>query len=248
MFVFLSPAKNMIAPDECPVQSAEPRFTEKTSVLLNLLKEYSSWELESLLKLSPPLALSASAQFQEFEQSACAWPALLSYHGLAYQHLRDKKLNRQELLFAQEHLRIFSAFYGPLRPLDGIKPYRLDFACGLKPEGRSLYHFWGDLFYRDLFFSGEPVINLASAEYAKAVKPWLKPHDRLITCEFKTLRNGKLITLPTDAKMMRGRMAYFILSRRLLQPEKLQAFRWDGYQFSKEMSDPSTYYFIRTWQ
>ncbi len=108
-----------------------------------MLRALEPWELESRLKINPQLAMKAFSDFQEFESPGGESPALLSYHGLAYQNLEAESLGLEDFAFAGGSLRILSAFYGVLRPGDAIKPYRLEFQCGFQPGGKSLYHFLG---------------------------------------------------------------------------------------------------------
>lgn len=255
MITILSPAKNMRVASFKGAPLTEPVFLQKTRRLAAYLKGLNPWELESAMKLNPQLALTAFEYAQNFEKDVRDsventsgfpdWPcpALLAFHGLAYRYLDAASLTGEDLLYSQDHLRIVSALYGLLRPLDGIFPYRLEFQCKIKPEGKSLYAFWGDDLSRAL--SGQTVINLASAEYAKAVSPKRGEGPRVITCEFRVPRRGKLVTLPTEAKMARGRMARFILQNRLDSPEELTAFCWEGWTYCGELSRKDTLLFIR---
>ena len=214
MIAIVSPAKNMRTAGLKGLELTRPALLEKTRRLLPMLRALEPWELESRLKINPQLAMKAFSDFQEFESPGGESPALLSYHGLAYQNLEAESLGLEDFAFAGGSLRILSAFYGVLRPGDAIKPYRLEFQCGFQPGGKSLYHFWGDSIYRELFRNGDTVINLASREYSKTVSPFLKTGDRMITCDFLTFRRGKLITLAALAKMARGRMARFLIDNR----------------------------------
>lgn len=49
----------------------------------------------------------------------------------------------------------------------------------------------------------------------------------------------------THAKMARGKMARFIVKKRLTAPEQLSLFEEDGYCFSPELSTSSRYVFSR---
>lgn len=244
MLTILSPAKNMRAAASAAVPAATaPRFATQTSALYRQLCALAPYEIESLMRVSPALALRACADFAAWQPDGGA-PALLAYDGLAYRHLDAASLSGSALEFAQAHLRILSAFYGVLRPLDLIRPYRLEMAH--KPAGQSLYRFWGDALYRDLFAQGQPVVNLASGEYSRAVSPHLRPGDQLITCEFLTFRKGKLQCLATVAKMARGRMARYILERRADDPALLTGFDWDGFAFEPALSSQTTLAFVQT--
>lgn len=94
-----------------------------------------------------------------------------------------------------------SGFYGLLRPLDRIQPYRLEMGTRLKTRrGSSLYDFWGDRISKqlnadaeDLRAQGSPdpvVVNLASQEYFGAVdaKALKLP---VVTPQFREEKNGE---------------------------------------------------------
>lgn len=245
MLAILSPAKNMrtdcLIPAGVPITT--PQFPAETIQLWEQLRQMAPWELESAFKINPQIAMHAACDFQDFDWSKQGTPALFAYAGLAFTNLGATDFTVEDVAFANDHLRILSGFYGLLRPCDGIQPYRLEMGCKLKFDGQSLYQFWGDKLYRSLFAAGQPVINLASKEYAKAVEPYLLPSDRFITCEFVTYRNGKYTTIATAAKMARGQMVRWMVRHRLTEPEQLQAFDWDGYTFVPERSSASQYFF-----
>lgn len=245
MIAFLAPAKNM-QPGALPKGiPSRPRYPEETGKILKVIKEYQPWQFERLLKLSPELAWEAFARYQDFNPKLPGVPALLAYKGLAYLHLNAQDFTAGDFDFAEGSIRIASALYGLLSPRDGIQPYRLELRCKLMVEGKSLYRFWGDTVYRDLFASGSAVINLASREYAQLILPFLNPADRFITCDFLTPVRGKLRTLPSRAKMARGEMARFIVKNRLQEPEELKSFSRDGYRFAEGMSTANRLVFIQ---
>lgn len=242
MIAILSPAKNM-EPAALPgLKITAPRFSDKTERLASLLREKSPWQLESLMKINPDLAMKAFSYFQDSAPDKKN-PALLSYRGLAYQHLNAGDFSIEDFSFAQTHLRLFSAFYGPLRPADAIAPYRLEMQCRLRIDGGSLYRFWGDTFYRDVTTHG-PVINLASAEYAKTVQPFLRPGDDFITCRFLVQKRGKYVCLPTAAKMARGAMARWMVRNRAENPDVLKEFHENGFVFSEALSTETNFTFL----
>lgn len=245
MLVILSPAKNMrhCTWDEIPVH--KPQFQQQTEILAEHLRQYSHFELESLMQINPKLALQAYCYYQEFVCNYVGLPSLLAYDGLVFKHIRAETFSLEQYLYADEHVRILSAFYGLLRPCDGIMPYRLEMTCKLNIDGQTLYQYWGDLVYRQLFSSNQPVINLASVEYSKMVMPWLQSHNHMITIDFRTMCQGKLRTITTSAKMARGEMTSWIVRNQIEKPEELQWFCWDDYQFEQRMSTATTYVFVQ---
>lgn len=245
MIAVISPAKNMRrAP--CVLPPTEPQFLPQTRQLLAELRGYSPWQLAHEMRINDALAQRAFADFADMDLSQPGTPALLSYHGLQYLNLAPETLSADELLFLQEHLRIVSGFYGLLRPLDGIWPYRLELGGKLRFFGQNLYGYWSDALYRALFAPGETVINLSSGEYTKAFTPYLRAEDRFITVDFLEPKpGGKLAMRATAAKMARGRMARFIARRRAGDPEELKEFCWSGYRFAPALSTCARWAFVR---
>ena len=78
-----------------------------------------------------------------------------------------------------------SGFYGVVKPMDGVVPYRLEMQAKATVGGhKNLFDFWGDSLYREVSGDSRIVINLASKEYSKCVERYLQPDDRYITCVF----------------------------------------------------------------
>lgn len=247
MMALFSPAKNMTA--AAPPQGLslhEPYFREKAAELAAALKAYAPWQLETLLDTSPAIAMRAYMDYQAFHPAESGTAALLAYSGLAFRYLEAGTLSEKGLAYADRHVRIASALYGLLRPLDGILPYRLEMMSRLRMDGQNLYAYWGEAIYRRLFAEDPVVINLASAEYARMVTPYLQRGDRFITCDFLAIRRGKRVMPATAAKMARGKMVRYMVDNRVEEPEKLQAFDWDGYAFCPELSMDDRYVFLRT--
>lgn len=189
MLVILSPAKNMHRVPT-PPHATRPMFLQQTETLAASMKRYAPFQLESVLKVNPQLALRAFTDIQDWNASIPGSPALLSYHGLAYSALDAATLSREDLTFAQDTLRILSAFYGVLRPLDNILPHRLDFESSFRCCGKTMYEFWGSMLHDAVFQAGAPVINLSSAEYSKAISRYLRAQDVFITCDFLEFKHG----------------------------------------------------------
>ncbi|MDD6031899.1 MAG: YaaA family protein [Oscillospiraceae bacterium] len=236
MLAILSPAKRMrVLPLPERVSSSRPVF-EKDAVQLNEeLKEYAPWQLESLMRINPELALETFDRIRQFG-SAPETAALLAYEGLQYQHLRPETFSAAQWKTAGKRLRVLSGLYGLLRPTDLIHPYRLEMGCRpISPEG-NLYRFWGSRLRDQLFAETDLLINLASAEYAKAVEPHLRSGDRMVTVDFLMRRRGKLQTPATWAKMARGEMAGWMVRQGVSCPEELREFCWEGFRYAPALS------------
>lgn len=235
MIAILSPAMNMKQNFEHAIETTQPVFSGRAEKLVDVLRAYSPWELESLLCINAQLAMNAFEAYCDFGAAGVKMPAVLAFHGLAYQNLNPQGFSPGDFEYANDHLRILSSLYGLLRPNDSIHPYRLDFVCRFGKQ-KKLYDHWGASVCRELFRRGDTVVNLCSGEYEKLIIPHLTATDRLISCRFLVNKAGKLRCQATASKMARGQMARFIIKNRIEDPEQLRAFDWDEYEFCERMS------------
>lgn len=247
MLVLLSPAKALDfspAPAEIPFTS--PALASDTAQLSTITRTLSPADLRRLMDISDALADLNHARFQAFGTPVAgdsAKQAALAFDGDTYTGLDAPSLSQEDLLWAQDHLRILSGLYGVLRPLDLIEPYRLEMGTKLSnPRGKDLYAFWqgriAPMLDQAVQDHPEPfIINCASTEYFKAAEE-KKLHARVITPVFLEVRDGKARTLGMMAKRARGMMARFVIENRLTSPADLRGFTLGGYQFQPEQSDP----------
>lgn len=246
MIAILSPAKNMVIPKNYPCATTKPIFLEDTKRIARVLKAMSPWELESLMKMSPELGEKAAYHLQNLNLKEKGTPAILTYDGIVYKYLDGSSLTKEKMEVAGATLRIISGFYGLLSPLDGIMAYRLEMATKLGVEGhKNLYEFWGDRLYQVLYKQSDVIVNLASEEYAKCVRRYLKPGQAFVDVSFKVNKNGRLRTITTYAKMARGLMARYIVDNDLQSPEDLKAFDGLGFVFQPNASTAQKYCFVQ---
>jgi len=221
-----------------------------TKELLEEIQKKEINELREVMQVSERLAFLNYNRFQDIQfpfDPESDRQAIVAFRGDVYEGLDSDTLTDEDLHFAQTNLRIISGFYGVLRPLDLIQPYRLEMDTALKTaRGNNLYEFWGK-FLTDYFntrYSGDIFINLASQEYAKAViNRYFKL--QLITPLFKEEKNGQLKTVAIYAKKARGKMARYIIQNKIKQPSKLKFFEEDGYKFDEQLSSENEWVFTR---
>lgn len=245
MLAVLSPARNIRPVALEGVVPTKALFPVEVMRVVSTLREYSPWQLESLLDVNPERAFELYDGYQSFDTVAPGIPALLAFYGAAFRNMNVQDFTLDDFAFAQAHLRILSALYGLLRPADGILPYRLGIKREFTVDGQELYAFWGERLYRALFQSGEMVVNLTSQEYAKLFTPYMSPNDRMITCRFLVQKQGGARGTVATVRAARGRMARFIIKNRVTRPEGLKAFDWEGYRFIASQSDAFNYVFIQ---
>lgn len=249
MRIILSPAKKMnIDEDSLDIMDL-PVFLEQTEIIAEWLKRKSQSELQKLWKCSDRIAQQNFERLKRMELRKRLTPAILSYEGLAYQYMAPAVFEYGHLDYVQEHLRILSGFYGVLKPMDGVSPYRLEMQakaeiCGCK----DLYQFWGGRLYREVRDASGIIINLASKEYSKCIEKYLTFGDRYITCTFAEMssgESGKLVTKGTYAKMARGEMVRFMAENSIEKPEDIKRFDRLGYVYRDDISTETEYVFER---
>ena len=150
------------------------------------------------------------------------------------------------LSYVQQNLRILSGFYGALKPMDGVTPYRLEMQAKTEIGGKKgLYDFWGSRLYQEVIDDSHIIINLASKEYSKCIESYIQPEDRFITCIFGEWSGGKVVQKGTYAKMARGEMVRFMAEKNVTEPEGIKEFDTLGYQYSEELSTDKEFVFVK---
>lgn len=250
MLIVISPAKRLdwAARD---VEMTQPRFQSDAQALAQTARGLSEAELGALMDISPDLARLNVERFQRFEQDAGDLrPAALAFAGDTYQGLEASSLDADDLRFAQDRLRILSGLYGLLRPLDAIRPYRLEMGSRLaNAKGPTLYAYWGDRLARALTAEAvalgtDTLINCASVEYFSAVDP-AALGLRVITPQFLEDKPGGPKIVSFHAKKARGAMARFIIERRLTDPRSILEFDLGGYAYAPDLSEADKPAFLR---
>ena len=251
--MLISPAKSLDMQASLPnINRTKARLLDDSQQLINKLQELNPEQIQKLMGISEKLSELNYQRFQDWVQSdsAVQCPALFAFQGDVYQGLGADTLSMDELEFAQQHLRILSGLYGLLRPFDLMQAYRLEMGTKFANErGANLYAFWGDkisvLIKTDMPVDEAPeLVNLASNEYFKAVKPKLIA-SKVITPVFKDFKNGQYKIISFYAKKARGLMVAYALKNKITQAEQLKGFDSAGYHFSEELSDDKQWVFIR---
>lgn len=254
MLTLLSPSKTLNFDDDSNVSSHTiPPMLDQSMLLVKELRKYSARKLGKLMDISDKLAELNARRYEQFDPAftpANAKQALMAFKGDVYAPMEVATYSMDDFDFAQKHLRILSGLYGLLRPLDLIQPYRLEMSTTLKnPRGKDLYSFWGTRIATALnetlkTHKHKYVINLASVEYFRSVKPELLT-GKLLTIHFKERQKGQLKIIGLFAKKARGMMADYIIRQRIDQPEALKEFKTGGYHFEKSLSGEKEWIFVR---
>jgi len=254
MLITLSPSKgqDFDAPTPSDIYSV-PDQLEDSQLLINEAKKLDIKDVRELMTVSENISILNVERFNTWQLPFTpdnAKPALFAFKGDVYSGIQKEKYTDDDLEYAQDHLRILSGLYGALRPMDLIQPYRLEMKTKLKnPRGENLYQFWNeritDKLNEVLDSQDEKVlVNLASNEYFKSVKP-KKLEGRLLDISFKETKDDKTRVIAIFAKRARGMMTDFILRNRIEHAEDIKDFGAGGYSFSRQLSSENNWVFER---
>lgn len=246
MRIIISPAKKMRVDTDTFVCDALPVYLDRAEALMAYIRGLSYAEQKALWACNDKIALENAERFAGMDLRDNLTPALLAYDGIQYASMGASVFEDRQLDYVQRHLRILSGFYGVLRPMDGVTPYRLEMQAKARVDGcRSLYEFWGDALYRAVVDDSGIIVNLASVEYSRCVERYLAPGDRFITCVFGELEGGRVVQKGVYAKMARGDMVRYMAEIEAEAPEQLRSFDRSGYRFDETRSTETEYVFIR---
>ncbi|MFZ6656124.1 peroxide stress protein YaaA [Undibacterium sp. TJN19] len=254
MLIVLSPAKSLDFETKVKTKIlTTPDFLDEAEELIEIAREYTPDALSKLMDISPALAQLNAARFATWGKNpgvSTVRQAVFAFNGDVYEGLDADTLTASQLKYLQNHVRILSGLYGLLRPMDSFQAYRLEMGTALaNPRGKNLYAFWGEkisLRLNDAIQQQKTkvLVNLASDEYFKAVRPALLDAT-IITPVFQDWKNGKYKIISFFAKRARGLMARYCAQNGLRSAKDLKAFSEEGYAYCAEESTRDTWVFRR---
>lgn len=254
MLILLSPAKSLDTTTRFDRPDAtQPALLEQAETLVKRARRMSAAQLQTMMGVSEAIAQENVDRFKAWTRpftSDNATPAAFMFTGDVYRGLDATTLDEAGLAWAQDHVRILSGLYGLLRPLDLIQPYRLEMGLSFPvARKKNLYEFWGDVITQEINAavkaSGSTcVVNLASNEYFKAVKPATLTVP-VTTPAFRENRDGELKMISFSAKRARGTLTRYIIENQLESPDGLQSFTRDRYRLRRRDSTTERPLFAR---
>ncbi|KEQ19002.1 peroxide stress protein YaaA [Endozoicomonas numazuensis] len=254
MLFVVSPAKTLDY-DTAPVTKkfSQPEFLDQSQDLIDQLRQLNPADIGSLMSISDKLAQLNAARYEAWQQPFTqdnAKQAVLAFKGDVYTGLDAETMNAKQFDYAQNHLRILSGLYGLLKPLDLMQAYRLEMGTKFANNaGKDLYTFWGDQITEKLneemaAQKDNILVNLASNEYFKAVKPKFVK-GQIITPVFKDWKGDKYKIISFYAKKARGLMCRYAIDNNLKKVDDLKGFDYEGYSYNESMSNDKEWVFIR---
>ena len=252
MKILLSPAKSLDYKSDLPtLKTSEGCFLNEAQYLNNILKEKSPKDLSELMGISSSLG---ELNYQRnnswslpFSQKN-ARQSIYAFSGDVYRGLDSYTVEEGKIDFMQNSVRIISGLYGLLKPLDLIQPYRLEMGTKMSvDDNKNLYEYWRQKITSQLnkeLADDEPVLNLASNEYFKAIDSKVVKTD-IYTANFKQLKNGDYKTIAIFSKKARGMMTRFIIDNNITDINDLKSFNYDDYMFHESLSSEKEFIFTR---
>ena len=254
MLVLVSPAKTLDYENEAATtEYTLPKLIQYSEQLIQVCRKLTPDYIAFLMKVSDKIAGLNATRFESWSSTFTTYnakQAVYAFRGDVYTGLDADTLSIKSLSRAQSQLRILSGLYGLLRPLDLMQPYRLEMGTSLaNAKGANLYQFWGDVITDEVNLAlseqgDDIVVNLASNEYFKAVKPKLIKGS-LITPVFKDCKKGQYKVISFFAKRARGMMVRYILDNDIKKLYGLTKFDAAGYYYCEAESTPASPVFKR---
>ena len=247
--ILLSPAKTLDFESDVVDIGTRPRFAAEAGRIARAAAGIGADGLGELIHISPALADLNHRRFKRFGRTAKR-PAIRAFAGDVYRGFDAASADADTIAFAQDHLRILSGLYGLLRPLDEMRPYRLEMGTRWAPGGGKLTDHWGDRVAKavasDLRADGSKlVINLASNEYFAVVKGKLPKNVRVVAPDFRVKTVNGLQFQSFTAKVARGAMARWLCDERVDDPAALAGFDADSWRFDGDGSTADKPLFVR---
>ena len=252
MKVLLSPAKSLDFKSQLPTEKNTSLCFEKEAEYLNsILKSKSPKDLSDLMGVSSKIADLNYERNHDWSlpfNNKNARQAVYAFSGDVYRGLDAYSIDDDKIDFMQSTVRIISGLYGIVKPLDLIQPYRLEMGTKLSfDNNKNLYEFWREKITNQLnseLTENEPVLNLASNEYFKALDTKVIKSN-VYHANFKQLKDGQYKTIAIFSKKARGMMTRFIIDNKISKISDLKSFDYDGYIYHKDLSSERELIFSR---
>lgn len=239
MKILLAPSKTRDCNAKMEYTLTIPKHTNEASYLVKKVNELSREKISKIMKIKNDLLVRTILEYEDFNESSTV-PAIMSYKGIVYKEMNINNYTKEQIKYMQRSIRILSALYGVLKPLDKIKIARLD--MNMKILEISNYKYWSkriDDFLLKELKEEEIIINLSSKEFSKMV------HINIIDIEFKEKQKNVYKTVAVYSKKARGKMAEFLITNLIDNMELIKTFDEDGYSFNEELSKKEKIVFTR---
>ncbi|PHI07143.1 YaaA family protein [Fusobacterium polymorphum] len=245
MKIIFSPSKEMREEnifENKKIEFTEPKFKDKTNILIGILKEKSLSEIENIMKLKGELLNKTYKDIQDYDKLKFI-PAISMYYGVSFKELNLEDYSEKSLEYLKNNLLILSALYGVLLAFDLVKKYRLDMTMSIIDKG--LYNFWKkdvNDYISNILSKDEVLLNLASGEFSKLID---NKKISMINIDFKEEKDGTYKSVSTYSKKARGQFLNYLIKNQIANLEDIKKIKLDGYSLNKDLSDEKNLIFTR---
>ena len=245
MKIIFSPSKEMREEnifENKKIEFTEPKFKDKTNILIGILKEKSLSEIENIMKLKGKLLNKTYKDIQDYDKLKFI-PAISMYYGVSFKELNLEDYSEKSLEYLKNNLLILSALYGVLLAFNLVKKYRLDMTMSIIDKG--LYNFWKkDIndYISNILSKDEVLLNLASGEFSKLID---NKKISMINIDFKEEKDGVYKSVSTYSKKARGQFLNYLIKNQIANLEDIKKIKLDGYSLNKDLSDEKNLIFTR---
>jgi len=239
MKIIISPSKtqsNLVKRDDLET----PKFYTYTKKIIKEIRTYKKNELSQIMHLNGKLLDEVYLNYKHLKVNTKELTrAVQLYSGVVYDNLNIDQYNENQLAYLNQHVRIISAMYGVLKPMDGVQPYRLDFT--MKLNEINLNTFWKEKILA-YFNKEELIIDCASLEFSHFLNP-LK--EKVHHIEFIDVVNGQEKIISYNAKKLRGMMVDYCIRNKIDSIEGIRNFSNEGYLYQTNRSSNVNSIFMR---
>ena len=239
MKILLSPSKTQ-STNKQVIGLKHPKYFKHTKEIIRELKLLSKEEVSSIMKLKGQLLDETYLTIKNLKLSPKELtPSIELYTGVVYESFNLDDYSIDQLNYLNQNVRILSALYGVLSPMDGIQNYRLDFTMKLKHI--HLNQFWKEKIVRE-FKKDDFILDCASQEFSHFLKPFKEKVHRV---EFIDIVDGQEKIISYNAKKLRGLIANYCIKNQVKSIEEIRKFNEEGYIYDSSSSNQSISIFKR---
>lgn len=239
MKILLSPSKTQCT-NKHQVGLKHPKYFNHTKEIIRELKLLSEEELSIMMKIKGKLLDETYSIIRNLKLNPkVLTPSIELYTGVVYESLKLNSYTIDEFDYLNQNIRIISALYGILYPMDGIQNYRLDFTMKLK--NINLNQFWKEIIVKE-FKNEKLILDCASQEFSHFLKPLKEKVHRV---EFIDIVDGQEKIISYNAKKLRGLMANYCIKNQVKSINEIHMFNEEGYNFDPSSSNQSISIFKR---
>jgi hypothetical protein len=194
-----------------------PPLQELKEPSLSLWNELIETQDEKLLGVKG-IALERAITANKTLLSEKTLPAIERYTGVVYKGIAYSSLTEQEQTYINKHVRIVSALFGLVKPLDPLPEYKL------KIDKLGAAKVWRAHTKKEL--KSEWVIDLLPQAHRKAVS-----YEKGIKVDFVIEKQGKKVPAGHQGKFIKGRFVRWLAQNNITNPEEIQKFKEEGFEW-----------------